>query len=90
MSERATPNRGRAATATRAAVVRRDMDVAALVRDEMRMRRIPQRDLARELGISEMAVSRRMHGHVPLSAAELVTAAEILGVSIDRLLGRAA
>lgn len=43
--------------------------------------RIPQVKVAEALGISQVAVSRRLNGRVPFSVPELDTVARLLGVT---------
>lgn len=53
--------------------------IPARVRAEMAIQRKGQGDLARVLGLSQAAVSRRLHGHVAFDVDELVRVAEFLG-----------
>jgi transcriptional regulator with XRE-family HTH domain len=64
-----------------------NIDVAANLRAEIARRQLRQADLAAIWGISEMAVSRRVNGAVPLSADQTAAAAEWLGLSIADLFG---
>lgn len=43
--------------------------------------RIPQIKVAEALGISQVAVSRRLNGHVPFTVTELDVVAGLLGVT---------
>jgi len=60
------------------------------VRAEMGRHRITQTQLAKNLGTSQMAVSRRLSGEVPFDVDELARVAEILGVPVTVLFGDAA
>jgi transcriptional regulator with XRE-family HTH domain len=60
---------------------------AANVRAEMARRSVRQVALAKHLGLSQAAVSRRVNGETEFSVAELLAVAELLGVSAASLLG---
>jgi hypothetical protein len=60
--------------------------VAANLRAEIARRKRRQADLVDLWGLSPMGVSRRISGAVPLSPAELSTAADWLGVDMADLL----
>lgn len=64
--------------------------VAAAVRAESARRRITQTQIAEHLGLSRMAVSRRLSGVVPFDADELGRTAELFGVPVSVLFGEAA
>lgn len=64
-------------------------DVAANLRAEIARHQRRQADLADVWGISQMAVSRRLNGTVPLSADQTASAAEWLGLDVADLFGRA-
>jgi transcriptional regulator with XRE-family HTH domain len=64
--------------------------VAATVRAEVARRRITQSQIAEVLGLSQMAVSRRLSGAVPFDVEELGKVAALLGVPASTLLGEAA
>ena len=64
--------------------------VAAIVRAEMARRRRSSADLARELGISPVSVSRRLTGEVPIDVNELAQIAAFLGLPMSSLLPEAA
>ncbi len=64
-------------------------DVAANLRAEIARRQKRQADLAPIWGMSEMAVSRRINGTVPVSADQALQAAEWLGLDVSDLFGRA-
>lgn len=49
-------------------------------------RRVPQRELARALGITQQAVSRRLVGAVAFRVDELQKIAALLGVPLQQLL----
>jgi hypothetical protein len=59
--------------------------VAANLRAEIARRQLRQADLAAIWGVSEMAVSRRVNGAVPLSADQTVAAAAWLGLDVADL-----
>lgn len=61
--------------------------IAACVRAEVARRKVPQRDIAARLGITQQAVSRRLSGHVPFAAHELADLADLLDVSVSDLVG---
>lgn len=65
-------------------------DVAANLRAEIARRQKRQADLAAIWGISEMAVSRRVNGAVPLSADQTQAAAAWLGMDVADLFVRSA
>lgn len=60
--------------------------VAGALRAEMARRKVSQSQLAGHLGMSQMAVSRRVSGETPLDIAELFAAADYLGVPVTALL----
>ena len=64
--------------------------VAANVRMELARRRLGQVQVARVLGISQAAVSRRLNGSVPLDVNELSLIADLLGMAASDLLPAAA
>ncbi len=64
--------------------------VADAVRAECARRRITQHDLAESLGLSQMAVSRRLSGTVAFDVNELYAVAALLDVSVPTLIGDAA
>jgi len=57
---------------------------AALARDGRR-----QADLAREVGISRAALSRKMRGETPFYVEEVVSIASVLGIDAGRLIANA-
>lgn len=59
--------------------------VAANLRAEIARHQRRQADLADIWGISEMAVSRRVNGFVPISAEQAAQAAEWLGMDVADL-----
>lgn len=61
-------------------------NVAGEVRAAAGRRRMSSAHLARELGMSEMAMSRRMSGKMPFRVDELAQLADILGVEVIDLL----
>jgi len=63
--------------------------VAAQVRAELDSQGLSQRDLARELDVTDNFVSRRLRGEVEFSVIELATVAVVLGVPVEQFLGRA-
>ena len=60
------------------------------IRIEMTRHDLTQSQLAEQLGISQVAVSKRLRGIVPISVAELLRVAELLNVSAADLLNDAA
>jgi transcriptional regulator with XRE-family HTH domain len=60
------------------------------IRAEMARSDYTQARLAAVLGISQVAVSKRLRGVVPLSVPELFAVAEFLDVPPSQLLGNAA
>lgn len=62
-----------------------DERIAANLRAVVAVQRIPQRALAHVWGVPQSAVSRRMNGVTPISAAELLAAADLLGVDVTAL-----
>jgi transcriptional regulator with XRE-family HTH domain len=63
------------------------INVAANLRAEIARRQMRQADLAAIWNVSEMAVSRRVNGAVPLSANQTAAAAEWLGLDVADLFG---
>jgi len=63
--------------------------VAAEVRAAMARNRVSQEAVARALGVSQTAVSRRLSGVVPFDINELECVAQFLGVPIQQLVYRA-
>lgn len=61
--------------------------VGANVRAEMARRRIPQRQLAEALGLSQAGVSKRLNGLTPWDVNEITVVAESLGVPVSALIG---
>lgn len=59
-----------------------DQFIAFKVRYRLGEKKITQAAVARELGVSEFYVSRRVRGEVPFSAVELGKVAVFLGVEI--------
>ena len=64
--------------------------VADAVRAECARRRITQHQLAKSLGLSQMAVSRRLSGAVALDVNELYAVAQLLDITPAELIGDAA
>lgn len=60
--------------------------VASITRSKLAQARIRQSVVADALDISQQAVSRRLSGHVPFSAHELLVVADLLGISPGALL----
>ena len=60
--------------------------MATEIRGQAARRQVKQRAIASALGLSEMAVSRRMNGHTPFEVGELVTVARVLGCEVTALL----
>lgn len=65
-------------------------EVLRNIRAEMARGDHTQSNLAQKLGVSQVAVSKRLRGVVPLSVPELLAVAEFLDVPPAQLLGRAA
>lgn len=62
--------------------------IGAAVRAAMQERGVSQRELGEALGgVDQASISRRLSGRIPFSGAELVVAADFLGVPTTRLLG---
>ena len=59
--------------------------IAGEVRAAAARERVSGTRLALGLGLTKMAVSRRMHGHTPWGAAELAAVADLLGVTVAEL-----
>ena len=64
--------------------------VAANIRAEMARTGKNQGDIAKVLGITRQAVSRRLLGFTPLDVDQLAKIADLLGVSMSELLGEKA
>lgn len=60
--------------------------VSGNLRAEMARRKISQKQLGEVLGLTQAAVSKRLRDITPWSVPELEAAAELLGVSVQRLL----
>ena len=60
--------------------------VAANIRAELARRSLSQTDLARMLGTTQQAISRRMSGKVPFNTDELNAIAKQLGVPVASLI----
>ncbi|MGK2880624.1 MAG: helix-turn-helix domain-containing protein [Mycobacterium sp.] len=61
--------------------------IAANVRAEAARRNIAQSTIAKGLGLTQSATSRRLLGYVPFSATELAAVSEILDMPIESLFG---
>lgn len=59
---------------------------AATVRAEMARQRIRQITVARHLGLSQQAISRRMSGSIDFTVGELLSIASLLNVPASTLL----
>lgn len=59
------------------------------IRKLMRDNHVTQRDLARELGISEQAISDKFHGRSNFTLRDVSRIADFFDVSTDFVLGRA-
>lgn len=66
-----------------------DERIAANVRAEMARRSISQQTIARQLGWTQAYASRRIRGRTPFDAGQLEQVAEIIGVPISELYGKA-
>lgn len=64
----------------------RDEAIAGNVRAEAARHRIKQSDVGAALGLDQSAVSRRMNGQVPFTAAELEAVAKLLDIDVKQLL----
>lgn len=62
------------------------IDVAANVRAELARRRITQTDVAQRLGVSRQNVAQRLNGSVDFRVGELISVADMLGITIAELL----
>jgi transcriptional regulator with XRE-family HTH domain len=60
--------------------------VAGEVRAEMARQRVSQRQLAAQLGLSQVQIQRRLAGRIEFRPSELDRAAELLGVPVTQLL----
>lgn len=60
--------------------------VAANIRAEMARKRIAQKTVAEELGITQQSVSLRLNGRVPIDVDELAVFARLLDVPMSALL----
>ena len=63
------------------------IDVAANVRAELARRRITQTDVAERLGVSRQNVAQRLNGSVDFRVGELISIANMLGITIGDLVG---
>lgn len=61
--------------------------IAANVRAEVARQRKTQAQLAGRLGITQQAMSRRLHGFTPFSVDELAIVADEVGVTVSSLIG---
>lgn len=61
--------------------------VAGALRAELARQRITQSQLGEHLGLSQMAINRRVSGATPLDVGELFAIAEFLGIPVAALLG---
>ena len=62
-------------------------DVVANVRAELARRRIRQTDVAQRLGVSRQNVAQRLNGSVDFRVGELISIADMLGITISELVG---
>lgn len=60
-------------------------EVGARIRDEMFRHGVSQKRLAPVLGLDQSTLSKKLRGTTPFWFAEVFTAAEYLGVPLDRL-----
>jgi transcriptional regulator with XRE-family HTH domain len=63
------------------------IEVAANVRAELARRRITQTDVAQRLGVSRQNVAQRLNGSVDFRVGELISIANMLGITIGDLVG---
>jgi transcriptional regulator with XRE-family HTH domain len=68
-------------------VFMQQIDVAANVRAELARRRITQTDVAERLGVSRQNVAQRLNGSVDFRVGELISIANMLGITIGDLVG---
>jgi transcriptional regulator with XRE-family HTH domain len=68
-------------------VFMQQIDVAANVRAELARRRITQTDVAQRLGVSRQNVAQRLNGSVDFRVGELISIANMLGITIGDLVG---
>lgn len=61
--------------------------VAGALRAEMARHRVTQQQLGDHLGLSQMAINRRVSGATPLDVGELFEIAEFLNIPVSALLG---
>lgn len=66
------------------------LDVAGEVRAEMGRQSKNQSQLARELGVTQAYVNRRLLGQVPITVDDLERIAAVLGVEVEQFLKRRA
>ncbi len=59
------------------------------IRKLMRDNHVTQRDLARELGVSEQAISDKFHGRSNFTLRDVSRIADFFDVSTDFVIGRA-
>jgi transcriptional regulator with XRE-family HTH domain len=60
---------------------------AVEVRAELGRQQKSASALAKDLGVSDMYMSRRLNGHVPFDLAEIEKVAAVLGVPVQQFLG---
>ena len=63
------------------------IDVAANVRAELARRSIRQVDVAERLQVSRQNVAQRLKGSVDFRVGELISIADMLGITISELVG---
>lgn len=61
--------------------------VAGTLRAEMARHRITQAQLGKHLGLSQMAINRRVSGETALDVGELFAIAEFLEIPVTDILG---
>ena len=62
-------------------------DLAEEARAVLARRRVTQASAARAIGLSQPAISRRLSGTIPFSAAEIAALAEFVGVPVSTFYG---
>lgn len=63
--------------------------IADNVRAEAARRKVSQTTIAVHLGLTQPGISRRMHGRVPFTGAELAEVAHLLEIPVNDLIGEA-
>ena len=69
-------------------VINEQRTIAKLVRRELRAKQMTQRELADDAGLSEQALSNKLHGRANYTLRDISRLAKVFDVSIDYLVGR--